>query len=328
MSAVPRFMLMAGAVVIAMALLTLVCLSVGAVPVSVVQAFQAVWQDSGPHAHLVNELRLPRALLAWPVGAALAVAGALIQGVLRNPLAAPDVIGITTGAGLAAAFVVLVLGVVPLWAVPAAAFGGGLLAALLVHTLAWRGGVSPMHLALVGVAATQLFAAGIHFLSTAHADSVAQAVIWLRGSLWGRTWDQLWLSLPLLPLLLPAFALGQQLNLLALGDDVATAMGVKVGRVRLLALALAVLMASAAVAVVGTVAFVGLVSPHLARLLVGGDYRRLMPAAALTGGLLLLLADTLGRGLLPPVEIPAGVMTALLGAPYFLYLMSRHRRWQ
>lgn len=327
MNVLPRFILTGAAVATGMLLLTLLCLSVGAVPVSVGQAFQAVWQDNGPHAHLVQELRLPRALLAWPVGAALAVAGALIQGVLRNPLAAPDVIGITAGAGLAAAFVVLVLGVAPLWAVPTAAFVGGLLAALLVHGLAWRGGVSPMHLALVGVAATQLFAAGIQFLSTAHADNVAQAVIWLRGSLWGRTWDQLWLALLLLPMLLPAFALGQQLNLLALGDDVAKAMGVRVGRVRLLALLLAVLMASAAVAVVGTVAFVGLVSPHLARLLVGGDYRRLMPMAALLGGGLLLLADTLGRGLLPPIEVPAGVMTALLGAPYFLYLMSRYRRW-
>jgi len=307
--------------------LTAYSLGVGAVPISFADGVATLWSDGGPHAQLVQQLRLPRTLLAWPVGAALAVAGVLVQGVMRNPLAAPDVIGITTGAGLAASFVVLVLGAVPLWVLPCSAFAGGVVAALLVYRLAWRGGVNPMHLALVGVAATHLFGAGINYLATAHADRVAQAVIWLRGSLWGRNWEHLRLTLPLLPLLIPAGALAHRLNLLALGDEVAQSMGVPVARTRTLALLLAVVLASGAVAVAGTVAFVGLVSPHIARLLVGADFRRLLPTAALVGVLLLLAADTLGRGLLPPVEVPAGVMTALLGAPYFLYLMSRYRRW-
>lgn len=306
-------------------LLTLLSLAVGAVPLTLHDTWHAAWSDTSPYSHLVLQLRLPRTLLAWPVGAALAVSGALVQGVTRNPLAAPDVIGVTSGAGLAAAFVVLVLGDMPLWTLPLSAFAGGLAAALLVYLLAWRGGVSPMHLALVGVAVTQLFAAGIDYLASAQADRVALAVIWLRGSLWGRNWDHLMLALPLLPLLPASLLLAQRLNLLALGDAAAQALGVSVDSTRRQALLLAVLLASGAVAVAGTVAFIGLLAPHLARLLVGADHRRLLPLSALLGGLLLLVADTLGRGLLSPLEVPAGIMTALLGAPYFLYLLSRYR---
>lgn len=307
-------------------LLTLLSLAVGAVPLTLHDTWQAAWSNTSPYSHLVLQLRLPRTLLAWPVGAALAVSGALVQGVTRNPLAAPDVIGVTSGAGLAAAFVVLVLGDMPLWALPLSAFAGGLAAALLVYRLAWRGGVSPMHLALVGVAVTQLFAAGIDYLASAQADRVALAVIWLRGSLWGRNWDHLILTLPLVPLLPASLLFAKRLNLLALGDAAAQALGVSVNSTRTQALLLAVLLASGAVAVAGTVAFIGLLAPHLARMLVGADHRRLLPLSALLGGLLLLLADTLGRGLLSPLEVPAGIMTALLGAPYFLYLLSRHRR--
>lgn len=308
-------------------LLTLLSLAVGSVSLTLHDAWHAAWSDSSPYDHLVRQLRLPRTLLAWPVGAALAVSGALVQGVTRNPLAAPDVIGVTSGAGLAAAFVVLVLGDMPLWVLPLSAFAGGLAAALLVYRLAWRGGVSPMHLALVGVAVTQLFAAGIDLLASAQADRVALAVIWLRGSLWGRNWDHLMLALPLLPLLTASLLLAQRLNLLALGEAAAQALGVAVDSTRRQALLLAVLLASGAVAVAGTVAFIGLLAPHLARLLVGADHRRLLPLSALLGGLLLLVADTLGRGLLSPLEVPAGIMTALLGAPYFLYLLSRYRGW-
>lgn len=308
-------------------LLTLLSLAVGAVSLTLHDTWHAAWSDTSPYSHLVLQLRLPRTLLAWPVGAALAVSGALVQGVTRNPLAAPDVIGVTSGAGLAAAFVVLVLGDLPLWALPLSAFAGGVAAALLVYRLAWRGGVSPMHLALVGVAVTQLFAAGIDYLAGAQADRVALAVIWLRGSLWGRNWDHLMLALPLLPLLPASLLLAQRLNLLALGDAAAQALGVAVDSTRRQALLLAVLLASGAVAVAGTVAFIGLLAPHLARLLVGADHRRLLPLSALLGGLLLLVADTLGRGLLSPLEVPAGIMTALLGAPYFLYLLSRYRGW-
>lgn len=306
-------------------LLTLLSLAVGAVPLTLHDTWHAAWSDSSPYSHLVLQLRLPRTLLAWPVGAALAVSGALVQGVTRNPLAAPDVIGVTSGAGLAAAFVVLVLGDMPLWTLPLSAFAGGMAAALLVYRLAWRGGVSPMHLALVGVAVTQLFAAGIDYLASAQSDRVALSVIWLRGSLWGRNWDHLMLAWPLVPLLPVSLLLAQRLNLLALGDAAAQALGVSVNRTRQQALLLAVLLASGAVAVAGTVAFIGLLAPHLARLLVGADHRRLLPLSALLGGLLLLVADTLGRGLLSPLEVPAGIMTALLGAPYFLYLLSRYR---
>lgn len=270
------------------------------------------------------EYRLPRLLLALLVGALLAGAGALVQGVIRNPLASPDVLGISHGASLAAVLALMLWPALPSSTLPLVALLGGLLAALALWWLCGAG-AAPLKLALGGVALSALYASCIDYLLLTRPQDVNQALLWLTGSLWGRSWSSLWHLLPWLMLLPLALWLSQSLNLLALGDEAAASLGIAPVRVRLLALAVAVGWSAASVATCGPLGFLALVAPHLARRLVGGRHQLLLPAAMLIGALLLTLADLAGRVLAPPLELPAGIMTALLGAPYFLYLLARMR---
>lgn len=279
------------------------------------------------HQRVVLGLRLPRLLVAALAGGALAVSGALLQGVTRNPLAAPSVIGVTGGAAVGAlGFLLVVPGADP-GLVPAAAFLGAAAAAATVYLLAWRTLGSPTTLLLVGVAVAAFTTALVAALVVGAEVRTAQALTWLAGSTYARTWQHaVALGAWLLPLLPAAWAVGRRLDLLALGDDVPRTLGVRLGRTRLTAVTIAVLLAAAAVAVVGTLGFVGLLAPHAARLLVGARHRRLVPAAALVGGTLVVVADTVGRTVIAPAQIPAGLVTALLGAPYFVWLLYRTRR--
>lgn len=274
------------------------------------------------------DYRLPRILIAVLAGSGLGLAGALIQGVIRNPLAAPDVIGITQGAGLAATAMLVIWPQLSFgWLIPGAAVGG-LLAATLVWKLAWRHRAEPARLALIGIALGAWLAAITDWLLVSHPLEINAALVWLTGSLWGRGWEHVWLLLPTLLLLIPlALQLAYRLDLLALGDEAAEGLGASVLRTRQLALLVAVLLSAVSVAVCGTLSFVGLVAPHLARLLVGANHSRMLPVAAGIGALLVLLADTLARTLAPPIELPAGVLTALIGAPYFLFLLTRYKGW-
>ncbi|WP_409422004.1 iron chelate uptake ABC transporter family permease subunit [Pseudaeromonas sp. ZJS20] len=298
-------------------------LSLGAVAVSPSALWQAWAPDAAAHFTLLS-LRLPRLLLAWLVGAMLGAAGCLCQAVVRNPLAAPDLLGVSHGASLAVVLALVVWpGLAPGW-LPWLALTGGLGAAGLLW---WLSGprCPPLRLALTGVALGTLLASGVDLVLLTQPPQLNQALLWLTGSLWGRGWEQLPLLLPwwsLLPLL-PWLA--SRLDLLMLGEERAQGLGLPVARLRGWALLLAVVWCSAAVAVCGPLAFLGLVAPHLARRLVGGRHVRLLPAAMLVGALLLSLADLLGRILHPPLELPAGLFTALLGAPYFLYLLLRTR---
>lgn len=301
----------------------LASLSLGAVSLTPWQVWQGITGSSGDLT--VFAYRLPRLLLAMAVGGMSAVAGALVQGVIRNPLASPDILGISHGAGLAA---VLMLACLPQQAfllLSWAALVGGLLAAALLWGLCqpFR---SPLTLALCGVALSGFYASISDFLLLTKTTDLNGALLWLTGSLWGRGWSQ-WLSLlPWLILLPLVVGLCKPLNVMTLGDHKAQSLGVNVAWVRAWALLVAVCWSSATVAVCGPIAFIGLVAPHFARRLVGGHYQRLIPMAMLVGAVLLLFADLLGRVLIPPLEIPAGIMTALLGAPYFLYLLIRMRR--
>lgn len=274
------------------------------------------------------DYRFPRILIAMLAGAGLGMAGALIQGVIRNPLAAPDVIGITPGAGLAATAVLMFYPQISLGWLVLAATAGGMVAALLVWKLAWRYRTEPARLALIGIALGAWMAALTDWLLVSHPLDINAALVWLTGSLWGRGWTHVWLLLPGLVLLMPvAMQLAYRLDLLALGDEAAEGLGVGVAPTRQLALFVAVLLSAISVAVCGTLSFVGLVAPHLARLLVGSKHRRMLPVAAGVGALLVLVADMLARTLAPPLELPAGVLTALIGAPYFLFLLTRYKGW-
>lgn len=278
----------------------------------------------GEDAFIVTALRLPRALVAMAVGVGLGLSGALLQGITRNPLAAPSILGITQGAGLAAVLVVVAAPGASGW-VPPAAFAGAMVAALLVYALAWRGGASPTRLVLVGVGVAALGAALTTVVVTfGNIHQVQAGLVWLVGSVRARGWPELQALLPWLVVFVPvAWWSARSLDALELGDAVARALGVRVELQRAALLLAAVALAGSSVAIAGTVGFVGLMAPHLSRRLVGPGYAALIPTTALLGALLVAAADLVGRTALAPLEIPCGIVTSILGAPYFVYLLYR-----
>ena len=280
---------------------------------------------------IVLQLRLPRIILAVIVGAGLASAGTVFQGLFRNPMADPYIIGVSAGAALGATVAIvsgLTFAVAGVSAVTLLAFAGALGVTLLVYRLAWaHGDVAVEHLLLAGVAVGAFLGAIISALQLFGGESLQQVIFWLMGGFSGRTWEHALLAAPYVVAgYLVARLLARDLNLLVMGDETARSLGVPVARSRGLLIVAGSLMAAAAVAVSGLIGFVGLVVPHLMRLLTGPDHRRLIPAAALAGGFTLLLADTLARSIAVPAEIPVGIVTAALGAPFFLYLLRRHRK--
>jgi len=283
-------------------------------------------QGGGREEFVVTELRLPRALVAFAVGVALAVAGAIFQGLTRNPLAAPEIIGVAAGANVAAVIVIVVLPAAPIALLPAAAFAGGLAAAALVYLLAWRGGSSPVRLILVGIAITAVGYAIVTAVVASVDELIhaSQLVIFTTGSVFGKGWRELAALAPAVLALLPvALAGARQLDALRLGDEVARGLGARVELVRLALLVVGTALTAAAVGIAGPVGFVGLMSPHIARRLVGAAHAAMLPVAGLVGGAIVIVADALARTLFAPIDIPVGVMTAVVGAPYFIYLLYR-----
>ena len=273
-------------------------------------------------------IRLPRVVLAALVGAALAQGGAVMQGVFRNPLADPGLLGISAGAGFAAvAAIGLGVATQGLWMLQGVAFGGAVLAAGLVYALAVRHGRTPvLTLVLAGVAVSALFAAGTTLLLTlgAMSDDVRAMLQWLYGGLDGALWRQDAVLAPVVAVggaLMLLFA--RELNLVSAGEEGAAALGVPVELARRVLLALVALVTGAAVAAAGPVAFVGLMVPHILRRFVGADHRALLPACLVGGAAFVVLADLLARVALRPAEINLGVVTAILGVPFFLYLLRR-----
>jgi iron complex transport system permease protein len=280
---------------------------------------------------IVNTIRLPRILIGALVGAALACAGATMQGLFRNALADPGLLGITAGAGFAAVLVITTgVAGASLLALPAAAFVGALLASLVVYTLSLsRGRTQLSTLILAGMALSSLLSAltTLLILSTKDYSAVQAALVWLFGGLQGRGWDHLRVAiLPVLAAMLITFIYSRDLNILLTGEESAQALGVNVPRTRFILLALSSLMTGAAVSIAGGIGFVGLMVPHLLRLIVGPDHRVLLPASALGGAVFLTIADTAARLIIQPAELQVGVLTALLGAPFFLFLLWRNKQ--
>ena len=288
------------------------------------RALLSDWQTGREYHYILTAYRLPRLLLALLVGAALAVAGALVQGIVRNPLASPDILGVNHAASLASVGALLLLPSLPVIALPLLAFAGGMAGLILLRILANTS--QPMKLAITGVALSACRASLTDYLMLSHPQDVNSALLWLTGSLWGRDWSFVKIAAPLLILFLPlSLRFCRDLDLLALGDARATTLGVSVPRIRLQALLLAVAMTSTGVAVCGPISFIGLVVPHMVRSITGGRHRWLLPVSAMTGALLLLVADLLARIIHPPLELPAGVLTAIIGAPWFVWLLVRMR---
>ncbi|CRM81806.1 putative siderophore transport system permease protein YfhA [Pseudomonas sp. 31 R 17] len=310
--------------------LTLYAASVGSYTTGVAQLWQSLFADdeTALAASVLWELRLPRILLAILGGAAMALAGVLMQSLTRNPLAAPGLVGVEAGASVTM-LLILVLWpqALPLSLYPLAALLGGLAVALFIVALSWRGGIAPLRLILVGVGLTAMLGAVADLLITyGNIDRVESALMWLGGSLHRSGWPQvqsllIWLLVAGLPLLF----CHRQLNLLQLGESVALSRGLNAPVIMLLLLLCSVTLTAATVANIGVMTFVGLVAPHLARQLCGDRHGALLPLSALFGAVLVLLGDTLGRGLLPPLQLPAGLVVAIIGAPYLLVLLARQR---
>lgn len=321
-------------------LLILVMLSFGAIVLNVQQGEYPIaipdiiktllGIDTGnpDHAFVIYTLRLPRTIVAFMVGIALAVSGAIFQGLSRNALADPSIIGINAGASLAAVAVIVLVPSAPVYALPLAAFMGALLIAVLIYGLAWNGGSSPTLLILLGIGLSAIASAFTSLMITfGSIYDVSQALVWLAGSVYGRTWEQVFSFLPWLVVGIPiALSFSRHLNVLNLGDDVAKSLGSRVEWQRGLLILVAVALAGSAVATAGTIAFVGLIAPHIGRQLIGVSHQNLLPITALLGGLLVTLADLVGRILFAPIELPCGVVTAAIGAPFFLYLLVQKRK--
>lgn len=276
---------------------------------------------------IINTLRLPRTLVAWLVGIGLAISGTITQAITRNPLADPSIIGINAGAALAAVILLIIFPSVSLTLVPVAAFLGGLIISILVYLLAWENGTSPVRLILIGVSFNLITSALTNLMITfGNINHVSQALVWLAGSVYGRSWEQVATLLPWTIILsIMAFLLSNELNTLHLGDNVAKSLGSRVEWQRGLLLLIAVALAGASIATAGAVGFIGLISPHLARQLVGVSHQGLLPTAAMIGGIIVVIADLLGRLLFAPIEIPCGLITAIIGTPYFIYLLITKR---
>jgi len=300
-------------------------------PLEVVRTILNVNQDNPDYTNyrlVVDSFRLPRIVLAFLVGAALATSGAIMQGITRNPLADPYLLGVSGGAALAAIALIVWLKTVPISVLPFAAFGGALLTAGAIYLFAWRNGsTTPIRLILIGIAIESLVgAATTTMLLFGNINDVQQAYVWLTGSVYGRSWEHVYALGGWLIVLLPlAFVLARPLNALNLGDDTAKGLGLRVEVGRGLLLVVSVALAAAAVAVAGTIGFVGLVAPHIARRLVGPAHEGLIPISAVLGGALVMLADLIGRMVIAPSELPVGIVIAMIGAPYFLLLLYRSR---
>ena len=296
-------------------------------PLNIVKTILGLPTDNRDYAFVINSLRLPRIIVAFLVGVGLAISGTITQAIARNPLAAPEIIGVNAGATLAAVSLIVWLPDVPFSWLPFAAFAGAGAIALLIYSLAWQGGSSPLRLILVGIGCELIATALTDITITfGEIDSVSQALVWLAGSVYGRTWLQVWILIPWIVIFSGlALLLSKELDVLNLGDEIALSLGSRVEWQRGLLLLISVALAGASVATTGAISFVGLMSPHLARQLVGASHQELIPIAALMGGILVVIADLLGRLIFAPLELPCGIITAAVGAPYFIYLLIKNR---
>lgn len=319
-----RFSTVMLVLLILLAVLCLLSIAVGSAGYSIPEILDAVFrEEKSPIKTIVVNLRLPRVILAILIGASLAAAGALLQSVMRNPLADPGTIGVSAGAGTAATTILLLFPNLTA-SVPLFAFGGAALACVLIYTMAWKEGVDPTRIILSGVAINSVLGAYNSLLQLMNSDSLEGVLAFMNGSLSGRSWYQVRLLAVYAAVgLVLAFLCIKSANALQLGDEMAKSLGVKVNGSRVLLSGVAAFLAASTVSVAGMIGFVGLVVPHIARILVGSDYKAMLPTSVVLGAVVLLAADTVGRTIVPGMEIPVGIVMAVCGGPFFLYLLRK-----
>ncbi|MGE7664503.1 FecCD family ABC transporter permease [Ureibacillus composti] len=290
-------------------------------------AWDAFQQNNGSNEHLVIEtVRLPRALIAAAVGSSLAIAGVLMQTLTKNPLASPDIFGVNAGASFAVVIGVTLFSMGNFQAIAWTAFLGAAIATIGVYAIGsfGREGLTPMTITLAGAAVTALFSSFTQGILVLNESALEQVLFWLAGSVQGRKLEILTSVLPYLVVgWIGALLFASKMNVLSMGEDVAKGLGLRTGYIKIILGIIIILLSGGAVAVAGPIGFIGIVIPHITRWVVGIDHRWIIPYAGLLGGILLLIADVLARYIIMPQEVPVGVMTAIIGTPFFIYIARR-----
>ncbi|WP_407408725.1 FecCD family ABC transporter permease [Peribacillus sp.] len=311
-----------------------ISINAGYIKIPLGDVIKTLLGDGTPQNELtIFEFRLPRIVMAILVGMGIAISGAILQGLSQNPLADPGIIGINSGAGFAVVLYMFffrgttfLTGWASIFIMPFTALLGAFLAAFLIYVLSWKNGrVTPVRLLLVGIGINAAFGAGlVIFQMKMEPNDFMKTIVWLAGTIWGTNWTFVWALLPWLLILIPiTFYKSRILDVMGLGDQIAIGVGLPIEKERRLLLLISVALAGACVSVGGGITFLGLIAPHIARKLVGPRHTRLLPMTAALGGLLLLSADTIGRVILAPIELPVGIVVSILGAPYFIYLLVK-----
>lgn len=315
-------------------ILSIIAINIGSVKFSVPEIFASVFKEAETLTEeqnvtrtIVLNLRLPRVIIALLVGACLSAAGALLQAVMRNPLADPGSIGVSAGAGTAAITILLIFPNMTT-ALPMFAFAGAALACVLIYVMAWKDGVNPVRIILSGVAINSVLGAYNSLLQLMNSDNLTGVLAFMNGSLAGMSWSHVRIIVlySVAGLVLSVLCV-RHANALQLGDEMAKNLGVRVNGARIALSAVSAFLAAATVSVVGMISFVGLVVPHIARMLVGSDHKVMLPTSILLGSATLLVADTVGRTIVPGMEIPVGVVMSVCGGPFFLYMLRKRGKF-
>ena len=315
-------------VLLAMGLIvSLFSIAMGATPIALDVVINTIFGLEGETKDfIIYKYRMPRVALIWLVGLALGAAGVVIQHTLNNGLASPKIIGINSGAAFFTLLVTFAFPQVPVSYIPLIASIGGIIAGTLTYTMSWSGGMHVMRFAMIGIAIGYTFDSAVDFILFHGVHILSPSLVWLAGSFWGRTWAHVQAMVPVIVLFVPlVYALSYRLEVIRLGDSTATGVGIPVEKIRFILLLSATILASTAVGVAGVLGFVALITPHMAAAMVGSISRRTGIVAGLLSINLILLADLAGRVIAPPIEVAAGVIIALFGSPYFIYLLSRYK---
>ncbi|MBM6686300.1 iron ABC transporter permease [Faecalicatena contorta] len=310
-----------------LAALVFASINIGSLQVSFGELMRGLFVERIENVAAIYDLRFPRIVISLFAGAAVAVAGVLFQAVLKNPLADPGIIGISSGASFAAVLVTAFLPALYFFT-PLFAFGGGVLAFFLVYSLSWKGGLSPLRIILTGVAVSAMFSGLSDALNSMTGGSSSGVASIVEGNITQKTWEDVQTLLPYVIVgLVLAVLFSKRCNLMTLEDKTARGLGVNVNLMRILISLVAVLLASISTAVAGAVSFLGLIVPHIGRILVGSDHRALVPFSMLAGAFTFLLADTIGRTVAAPYEVSASIIMSVIGGPFFIILLRRSKKY-
>lgn len=301
----------------------LISIRIGSVDVSYQDIWRAITTESGGISGIIRNIRIPRVCMAVLIGANLAVSGVLLQGVMGNPMADPGITGISAGASVVVMIVMLYIPQA-IASMPLFGFIGGMSACILIYSLAWKKGLSPMRIVLAGVAVNSMLGGVSGMLQILNSEDLTGVLNWLNGELGKKSWEQVkYITIYSVIGLFVTFFLYKYLDVLTLGDKNTRSLGYNPNVLRIIISAVAVLLAAISTAYVGIIGFIGLVVPHISRMLVGSEHKKLLPFSALLGSSMLLMADTVGRTIISPYEVPVGIITTVFGGPFFLYLLRK-----